>query len=102
MTTAKVESICLLPNKLLQTLDHQNVTKKIQEKITKIFKFGDDTASCNSCLASPIRGVVYICLQCKDYELCTTCMLKNEHSFHHFTIICCDEQVVTLATKIQK
>eukprot|EP01136_Pigoraptor_vietnamica_P037514 Opistho-1_new@105550 len=39
--------------------------------------------TCNSCSASPIRGIRYKCANCVDYDLCENCEALDRHNRTH-------------------
>lgn len=41
----------------------------------------NEDVQCNGCFAFPIKGVIYKCLVCQDYDLCSNCE-EAKHSFH--------------------
>jgi hypothetical protein len=52
-------------------------SSKNEEKKSDIL---NEDVQCNGCFAFPIAGIIYKCLVCKDYDLCSKC----EESMHHF------------------
>ena len=41
------------------------------------------SSRCDGCKTFPIKGRKYRCHECKDYDLCETCYLKNKSSHNH-------------------
>ncbi len=59
------------------------------------------TIACDACRVRPLTGARYKCLQCKNYDLCGSCMSMNVHSHHHFDLITCDAQTDAIMQKIR-
>ncbi|XP_071478636.1 uncharacterized protein [Diadema antillarum] len=39
--------------------------------------------TCDGCLAEPIRGIRWRCLDCENYDLCTSCYMDGQHESNH-------------------
>ena len=38
---------------------------------------------CNWCQDEPLRGMLWKCARCYDYNLCTSCYMRGAHTLEH-------------------
>lgn len=56
--------------------------------------------TCRGCKVSPIRGVLYKCVQCQDYDLCESCKKARIHKSHSFFPVKSEEARVTQSSAL--
>ncbi|KAK0063328.1 E3 ubiquitin-protein ligase MIB2, partial [Biomphalaria pfeifferi] len=42
-----------------------------------------ESVTCNECEENGIRGIRWKCLNCDDYNLCSSCYHKDKHIIEH-------------------
>ncbi|CAL8068172.1 unnamed protein product [Orchesella dallaii] len=55
---------------------------------------------CDGCGQKPITGKRHKCLQCRNYNLCTKCMVADHHAHHIFVVLATPEQAEELPSAV--